>query len=92
MTQIKSKFELGRLFFTPNALDSLRNDDVVRTLSRHKRGDWGDVGPEDWQENEFAFLNGFGLVSRYRALDRRMFWVITNADRSSTTILLATAY
>lgn len=92
MTQSEPKFELGRLSVTPNAQEALTNDEIVTALSRHERGDWGDVGVEDSQENEYSLLSGFRIFSVYHTVDGKTFWVITEADRSATTVLLPEDY
>jgi hypothetical protein len=70
----------------------LTSDDVRDALSRHLSGDWGDVCNEDRQENELSLREGFRLLSVYHASDGKKFWVITEADRSSTTVLLPEDY
>jgi hypothetical protein len=60
-------------------------------LERHQKGDWGDVPPEDAKENEFSVANGFRILSSYRIGEHRL-WVITEADRSVTTILKPEEY
>lgn len=85
--------DLGRLCITPGAEAALSHEDVLTALSRHVRGDWGEVGPADAAENELSVREGFRVLSAYRAAaDGTTFWVITEADRSSTTILLPEEY
>jgi len=86
------KFQLGRTVITRNALERLRNEDVQEALGRHAAGDWGDVCPEDQQENELSLEKGFRLLSVYRSKAGEKFWVITEADRSATTILMPEDY
>jgi hypothetical protein len=86
------KFQLGRTVITKNALDRLSNDDVQIALARHGAGDWGDVCSEDRQENELSLREGFRLLSVYQSKAGEKFWVITEADRSVTTILLPEDY
>ena len=63
-----------------------------RALSRHAGGDWGDCGPEDWKE-ERAFLEGrLPTLSVYHDQNGVKFWIITEADRSATTVLLPEDY
>lgn len=83
---------LGRLFITQGALAALSAEDVRLALGRHLRGDWGDVGPEDWEENELSLREGFRLLSAYESASGVKFWVITEADRSMTKILLPEEY
>jgi len=86
------KFRLGRTFITRNALDRLTLENVLKAAVRHAAGDWGDVCPEDWQENELSLREGFRLLSVYQSKAGEKFWVITEADRSSTTVLMPGDY
>lgn len=61
-------------------------------LDRHVTGDWGEVGAEDAQENELSVVWGFRILSAYRTAKGTRLWVITEADRSSTCILLPEEY
>jgi hypothetical protein len=61
-------------------------------LERHAHGDWGDVDEEDRQENELSLERGFRIVSVYRLGTDEKIYIITEADRSATTILLASEY
>lgn len=65
--------------------------DPLQLLSRHVRGDWGDLTEEDKQENELSVREGFRILSAYGQGSQRL-WVITKADRSVTTILLPEEY
>ncbi len=85
-------FELGQVVSTPGALDALSREDIGKALARHHRGDWGDVGRHDWRANEEALTEGFRLFSVYRGENAVKFWVITEADRSSTCVLLPEEY
>jgi hypothetical protein len=87
-------FPLGRLVATPGAIDLIRRAGeklLPALLERHRSGDWGDVPPEDAQENEFSVRYGFRIVSSYRVAGERL-WIITEADRSATTLLLPPEY
>lgn len=86
------KFELGKLFITPGAIRELTPKDVFKGLARHVQGDWGEVGEEDWQENDLSLREGFRLLSSYRGSNDQRFWVITEQDRSVTTVLLPEEY
>ena len=86
------KFNLGRCCITPNALSHLAHDDVVRALERHQAGDWGDVDKHDHRENELSLREGFRLLSVYHSTSGVKFYVITEADRSLTTVLLPEDY
>lgn len=86
------KFALGKIAITGTAMDVLHPKDVHDALERHRVGDWGDVCEEDWSENEISLDQGFRLLSVYRDRNDRKFWVITEADRSATTVLLPEDY
>jgi hypothetical protein len=89
-----ANFELGQLVATPGALSALEEagQDAIEFVSRHASGDWGDLSEEDRKENEFSLLHGFRLLSSYRLRGGVKLWIITEADRSSTTILLPNEY
>jgi hypothetical protein len=84
--------QLGATMLTPGAQEALTNEDVLSALSRHSRGDWGDVCDADREENELSLREGFRLLSTYRAANGTKFWVITEADCSLTTVLLPEEY
>lgn len=86
------KFHLGRLLITPGAEAILTNEDVLAALGRHVRGDWGEVDTDDAAENELSLRRGFRILSAYRASSGVKFWIITEADRSATTVLLPEEY
>ena len=87
-----AKFDLGRLVATPNALAQVSHEEILASLSRHVRGDWGDVDEHDRNENELSLREGFRLWSIYRSTKGEKFWVITEADRSYTTVLMPEDY
>ena len=86
-------FPLGQVVATPGALDALDVAGVSATalLARHAAGDWGDVSPEDAAENKLSVARGFRIISSYPVGDGRV-WIITEADRSATTLLLPSEY
>jgi hypothetical protein len=86
-----SRFPLGQVVITAAANEALSQTAVAEALARHSSGDWGEVCPEDARENELALAEGFRLLSVYRDGGER-FWVITEADRSVTTVLLPDDY
>ena len=86
------RFPLGRTVITANALEELDREDVCRSLGRHHQGDWGNLAPEDVDENELSLKEGFRLLSAYEDRHGRKFWIITEADRSVTTVLLPEDY
>ena len=87
-------FGLGVLVSTPGALEAIsKSGETIETfLARHSTGDWGDVCPDDKKENDLSATSGFRLLSVYKLPDGRKIWVITEADRSSTTVLLPEEY
>jgi len=85
-------FTLGRIVATRNALKQLTHADILPALKRHAAGDWGDVDEHDHQANEQALRDGSRLFSVYHAADTTKFWIITEADRSSTCVLLPEDY
>ena len=89
-----AKFELGRLLATPGALAAFERADIMplEYLQRHGRGDWGDLSEPDRRENEFSLDKELRLLSAYRLPDGTKIWIITEADRSATTILLPEEY
>ena len=82
---------LGQVVITKSALGTLSKDAVYAALARHQNGDWGDVGAEDQQANDLALKDGSRILSVYTAADTK-FWIITEADRSVTTVLLPEDY
>lgn len=88
------RFPLGRVVATPGALRALQEAEQspAEFLDRHVSGDWGDLDDEDKQENEFSVRNGFRILSVYTTSAGDRLYVITEADRSVTTILLPEEY
>jgi hypothetical protein len=86
------RFSPGSIVITSNALGKLPGEDVRRALGRHLRGDWGNLDAEDLAENERALRDGHRLFSSYRASTGDRFWIITEWDRSLTTVLLPEDY
>ncbi len=84
---------LGRVLATPGALRALSEagEDPMRLLARHATGDWGDLDGHDRRENGRSLKNGWRVLSSYPVGDGKV-WVITEADRSCTTILLPEEY
>lgn len=85
-------FPLGRLMATPNALARLSQTDISTALLRHASGDWCDVDDHDRRANERALRDGSRLWSVYHSEAGTKFWIITEADRSLTTVLLPEDY
>ncbi len=87
-------FPAGQIVATPGALSLLEqaNKSPLDFLSRHLRGDWGDLCQEDKTENELSLKQGVRLLSSYRVSGGQTLWIITEADRSATTLLLPDEY
>jgi hypothetical protein len=86
------KFSLGALVATSNAASTLLPEDIRSALRRHATGDWGDLDTEDRLANEQALLQGERLFSAYNSATGVRFYVITEWDRSVTTVLLPEDY
>ena len=89
-----ARFAVGRVVATPGAMDALQaaGVDALALLARHVTGDWGDVDAQDAQENEFSIGRHLRILSAYALPDGARVWVLTEADRSMTTILLPGEY
>jgi hypothetical protein len=87
-----AKFRLGRIVSTPNAINHLTQEDILTAIQRHQAGDWGDMDEHDRRENELSLKRGLRLLSVYYAGNGTKFWLITEADRSVTTVLLPEDY
>jgi hypothetical protein len=86
------KFPCGRLVATRGALDQLNFEDVLAAFLRHVHGDWGELCEDDRLENERSLREGFRLFSVYKDRNGTKFYIITEWDRSITTILLPEDY
>jgi len=89
-----AKFALGRTVATPAALEAFEEtgEDPTPYLQRHNGGDWGELDEHDTHENQISLPHGFRLLSMYTLNTGVKIWIITEADRSSTTILLPEEY
>ena len=89
-----ARFSLGQTFITPGAQEALQiaGQTELEFLRRHMSGDWGELSEDDVQENELSIKNGFRILSSYRTAKGQRLWLITEADRSSTTLLLPSEY
>lgn len=88
------KFELGQVVMTVGASEALLHAQHVppEFLLRHKHGDWGELCAEDQRENERSLRGGGRLLSAYHTRHEEKLWVITEWDRSATTLLLPAEY
>jgi hypothetical protein len=87
-----SKFPPGKIVFTPGAIANVPEPEMFKGLVRHLSGDWGELDEHDRRENEISLIEGFRLLSRYVTPTGTAFWIITEHDRSVTTILLPDEY
>jgi hypothetical protein len=85
------KFPAGQIVITRNAADRLSQAEIAEGLARHLFGDWGDLVPEDMRSNDDALIRGNRLLSAYGKGNGR-FWIISEWDRSVTTVLLPEDY
>ena len=88
------RFPLGRVVATPGALRALEKAEQLPAefLDRHVNGDWGEVPEADKQENELSVERGFRILSAYTTSAGDKLWILTEADRSATTLLLPEEY
>ena len=88
------KFDPGTVTLTRGVHDWIDSDafmDLMVLLQRHLSCDWGEVDSQDWKENDLSVQRGYRILSAYRLHDRRL-WIITEGDRSVTTILFPEEY
>jgi hypothetical protein len=90
--ECNGKFALGKTLITRVAASILNPEDVSNAMKRHAAGDWGELCEEDRRENDYSLDRGLRLLSVYRDRNDRRFWIITEADRSATTVLLPEDY
>lgn len=83
---------LGNVYATPGVLEKVTQEDIINAIGRHRKCDWGEVCEEDWKENDLSLEMGFRILSEYTSSNGVRFWIITEADRSATTILLPEEY
>ena len=92
MTQRK-KLDIGEtIVSTKGVLRNISTEDIIDGLSRHFYCDWGNVDDEDWVTNNRNVESGNQILSSYHTQDDINFWIITEADRSVTTVLLPEEY
>ena len=87
-----SRVPLGRVVITANAQNALAATDIDGAIARHQSGDWGNVSKADWSTNDRALRSGERILSVYTSMSGKPFWVITEADRSYTTVLMPDDY
>ena len=88
------RFPLGQTVATPGAIEAMEaaGQNPLELFQRHQRGDWGEVCPEDAAENELSVNDGYRLMSVYKLTTGVTIWLITEADRSVSTLLLPEDY
>jgi hypothetical protein len=89
-----SRFALGQTFITPGAEEALQaaGQTAIEFLRRHMSGDWFELSEEDANENELSIREGYRIFSVYRTLKGHRLYVITEASRETTTVLLSSEY
>ena len=96
MEQLKKRriFELGQILATPGALTALQRagQEPGDFLRRHVACDWGDLSDEDQKENDYSLEHGFRILRSYRTNAGDKLWIITESDRSATTLFLPEEY
>jgi hypothetical protein len=87
-------FSLGKVYLTVGAREALEESSqtAIEFLAKHQSGNYGDICEDDMKENELSVREGFRILSAYRTAQDVKLWVITEADRSSTTVLLPSEY
>lgn len=90
----KVLFQLGQILMTFGATEALEEsgESLYKFLTLHQSGEWGIVGKEDWNENDLSVGEGLRILSAYKTKNGEKIWIITEADRSATTILLPEEY
>jgi hypothetical protein len=90
---MRAPLSLGQVVATPGALKvlSVMGEDPFDLLARHEAGDWGELCAFDRRQNEIALREGYRVLSSY-SVGRQRVWILTEADRSVTTILLPEEY
>jgi len=94
---MSEKFSMGRLVTTAGVMERASSDEafakfVRKSLERHSQGDWGDLSDQDRRENEYALSKYLRLFSAYENDGLPKIWIITEADRSVTTVLFPEEY
>ena len=85
-------FALGRLLMTPGVQEQVPPSEMLQALRRHAHGDWGELDEEDRRANDQGVKEGTRLLSSYHTKAGIKFWIVTEADRSATTLLLPDEY
>lgn len=86
------RLQAGLVVATLGVRESIPTADLNQTLRRHLRGDWGEVSAADKVSNDEALESGLRIISAYTSQNRVKFWIITERNRSATTLLLPSEY
>ena len=89
---IKLMINQETIYMTKGVSNKIDSRSIVEALVRYMQGDWGDTSQADWQANDYAAENGERILAAYHDLSGEKFWIITEWDRSATTILLPSEY
>ena len=89
---LEPKFQLGEIVATTNCYNKINDLDRATALTRHAQGDWGEICDHDRKQNAYALEHGSRLMSVYDDRDSKRFWIITESDRSVTTLLMPEDY
>ncbi len=92
--RLRRPFTLGQIITTPGAVAAFAatGERPFPLLARHQQGDWGDISAEDAAENGLSVTHSFRILSAYPLKNGTGIWILTEADRSATTILLPDEY
>ncbi|ALS66599.1 MULTISPECIES: hypothetical protein [Pandoraea] len=90
----RARLPLGRLLATPAAVDAIQSAgaSIYALVNRHACGDWGDLPEADREQNDLSVVSGRRVLSCYPLGGELKVWIVTDADRSTTTILLPEEY
>ena len=91
-TPLERKFPAGIILTTPGALETFEVSELNSAMRRHLSGDWGEMSPVDIEANEFALQHQNRLFSSYKFKGKGKLWIITEADRRATTMMLPSEY
>ena len=91
-TFLTKTLELGKIVATRNAFNILLSSDIQTALRKHANCLWGDVSDGDWMRNNQALVKGLRVLSAYQSVSGKTFWIITESDRSYTTVLMPEDY
>ena len=91
--KINNKFQLGQVLITKQLHDFVMKNDIpiLKYLRRHSSCDWGDLDDEDWRQNNDAIDNNYPIISVYNVNNKKIF-IVTEADKSTTTMCFADEY